>query len=56
MVIAGSEAWDSKVICDPTVVANRDRVTVWFGGGDVARPDQNIHGQIGVGELAAASN
>jgi predicted GH43/DUF377 family glycosyl hydrolase len=56
MVIAGEQAWDSKVLCDPTVIANNDRITVWFGGGDVARPDQNIHGQIGVGELAAASN
>jgi hypothetical protein len=26
-------------------------VRVWFGGGDVARPDQNIHGQIGAGVL-----
>ncbi len=51
MVIAGEQAWDSKVICDPTVIANGDRVTVWFGGGDVARPDQNIHGQIGLGTL-----
>jgi predicted GH43/DUF377 family glycosyl hydrolase len=51
MVIAGGEPWDSKVICDPTVIANRDRVTVWFGGGDVASPDQNLHGQIGLGTL-----
>ena len=51
MVIAGEQPWDSKVICDPTVIANGDRVTVWFGGGDVARPDQNIHGQIGLGTL-----
>jgi predicted GH43/DUF377 family glycosyl hydrolase len=56
MVIAGGEAWDSKVICDPSVIVNGDRVTVWFGGGDVARPDQNIHGQIGLGELAAEKN
>jgi len=28
---------------------------IWFGGGDVARPDQNIHGQIGVGTLTAES-
>jgi predicted GH43/DUF377 family glycosyl hydrolase len=54
MVIAGDQPWDSKVICDPTVIVNHDRVTVWFGGGDVARPDQNIHGQIGLGELTAA--
>jgi hypothetical protein len=54
-VIAGAESWDSKVICDPTVIANGDRVTVWFGGGDVARPDQNIHGQIGLAELTATN-
>lgn len=53
VVIAGSEAWDSKVICDPSVIAEGDRVVVWFGGGDVAAPDQNIHGQIGLGELIA---
>jgi predicted GH43/DUF377 family glycosyl hydrolase len=51
LVIPGEQPWDSKVICDPTVIAGRDRVTVWFGGGDVARPDQNIHGQIGLGTL-----
>jgi hypothetical protein len=28
-----------------------DGVRVWFGGGDVARPDQGLHGQIGVGML-----
>jgi predicted GH43/DUF377 family glycosyl hydrolase len=56
MVIAGEQAWDSKVICDPSVIANGDRVTVWFGGGDVARPDQNIHGQIGLATLTAESN
>ena len=54
-VVAGDQPWDAKVICDATVVANGDRVTVWFGGGDVARPDQNIHGQIGVGMLTAAN-
>jgi predicted GH43/DUF377 family glycosyl hydrolase len=53
VVIAGEQAWDSKVICDPTVIANGDRVTVWFGGGDVARPDQNIDGQIGLATLTA---
>jgi predicted GH43/DUF377 family glycosyl hydrolase len=51
LIIAGSEAWDSKVVCDPTVIVEPDRVRVWFGGGDVASPDQNLHGQIGYGEL-----
>jgi predicted GH43/DUF377 family glycosyl hydrolase len=54
MVIAGEQAWDSKVICDPAVITNRDQVTVWFGGGDVAHPDQNIDGQIGIATLIAA--
>jgi predicted GH43/DUF377 family glycosyl hydrolase len=53
--ISGEQSWDSKVICDPTVIASGGRVMVWFGGGDVARPDQNIHGQIGVATLVAAS-
>jgi hypothetical protein len=26
-------------------------IRVWFGGGDVPRPDQGLHGQIGVGSL-----
>jgi predicted GH43/DUF377 family glycosyl hydrolase len=47
----GSEAWDSKVLCDPTVLIDHERIRVWFGGGDVASPDQNLHGQIGWGEL-----
>ena len=48
----GAEPWNSKVICDPEVEVHRDRVRVWFGGGDVASPDENLHGQIGVGELS----
>jgi hypothetical protein len=26
-------------------------VRVWFGGGDVASPDENLHGQIGLAIL-----
>ena len=48
----GTEAWDSKVICDPTVVVDGGRILVWFGGGDVASPDENLHGQIGFATLA----
>lgn len=49
--IAGGEAWDSVVVCDPAVEVLPDSVRVWFGGGDVASPDQNLHGQIGMGIL-----
>ena len=51
LTISGGEPWDSQVICDPTVIVEGDRVRVWFGGGDVASPDENLHGQIGYGEL-----
>ena len=47
----GTQPWDSKVLCDPTVLATGDTITVWFGGGDVASPDENLHGQIGSATL-----
>jgi predicted GH43/DUF377 family glycosyl hydrolase len=50
-VFSGASAWDSKVICDPTVVVNGNQIDVWFGGGDVASPDENLHGKIGFGVL-----
>jgi len=50
-VIAGDQPWDSKVICDPSVILDGDTVRVWFAGGDVPSPDQDLHGQIGVATL-----
>jgi predicted GH43/DUF377 family glycosyl hydrolase len=50
-VFSGSESWNSKVLCDPTVIATGSEVRVWFGGGDIARPDENLNGQIGFGVL-----
>ena len=50
--IAGTESWNKEVVCDPSVELTSDgSVRVWFGGGDVAAPDQGVHGQIGVGIL-----
>ncbi len=55
--IQGAEPWDAQVVCDPSVVVLGDgRVSVWFGGGDVASPDENLNGQIGVGYLVEALN
>jgi predicted GH43/DUF377 family glycosyl hydrolase len=51
LVISGQAAWDSQVVCDPTVEVEADGVRVWFGGGDRASPDENLDGQIGVGIL-----
>jgi predicted GH43/DUF377 family glycosyl hydrolase len=48
---SGSERWNNKVICDPSVLVEGDSIRVWFGGGDVASPDENLHGQIGVATL-----
>ena len=51
-VVSGMQPWDSQVVCDPSVELMPDgSVRVWFGGGDVARPDQNLHGQIGFATL-----
>lgn len=51
VVFSGASAWDSKVICDPTVLVDNRQIRVWFGGGDVARPDEHLNGQIGYGTL-----
>ncbi len=53
-VFAGAEDWDSKVMCDPSVLLNGTDIGVWFGGGDVASPDENLNGQIGFGVLRPA--
>jgi len=53
LVIAGGSAWDGKVVCDPSVEVADGEVRVWFGGGDVASPDENLNGQIGYGVLRA---
>jgi predicted GH43/DUF377 family glycosyl hydrolase len=50
-VFSGAHAWDSKVMCDPTVLVENGRIRVWFGGGDKASPDENLNGQIGYGIL-----
>src|SRR5579862_867191 len=49
--IEGSESWDREVVCDPTIEITPQGIRVWFGGGDVRSPDQNLHGQIGLGFL-----
>jgi len=41
--------WASKVICDTTLYpADGGKWNVWFGGGSVADPAQNIEGGIGM--------
>lgn len=53
-VMTGTEPWNAKVICDPTVLPPLQPGgpwRIWYGGGDVAHPAENIHGQIGYAEL-----
>jgi predicted GH43/DUF377 family glycosyl hydrolase len=50
-VFAGAEAWDARTVCDPSVWVEGETVHVWFGGGDTASPDENLHGRIGYGRL-----
>ncbi len=52
--IAGDRPWDREVVCDPTLEVTPTEIRVWFGGGDVASPDQNLHGQIGLGVLRSS--
>jgi predicted GH43/DUF377 family glycosyl hydrolase len=52
-VLAGEQPWNRKVICDPTVLPGDGGWHVWFGGGDVASPDERLNGQIGYAFLRA---
>lgn len=50
--IAGGQPWNRSVVCDPTVWAAGGQIRLWFGGGDVARPDEGLDGQIGLATLS----
>lgn len=50
-VTVGNASWDKEVVCDPTVLDQNGSIRLWFGGGDVARPDENLNGQIGSGSI-----
>lgn len=40
--------WNSEVICDTTLMLVDDDIWCWYGGGNVASPDQELNGKIGV--------
>jgi predicted GH43/DUF377 family glycosyl hydrolase len=54
-VLRGASSWDSKVVCDPTVLVEGDRVRIWYGGGDSPKPDERLNGQIGYAELLSTA-
>jgi len=51
VVFAGTESWNSKVLCDPTVLVENGIIRVWFGGGNAPQDAENLNGQIGYGTL-----
>jgi len=55
-VIAGQQAWNTEVVCDPEVGRGSSAINVWFGGGNVRSPDENLNGQIGAGTLTPVSD
>jgi hypothetical protein len=38
-------------MCDAEVDHGVSAVNIWFGGGNVRSPDENLNGQIGAGTL-----
>jgi len=54
-VLAGDQAWNAKVLCDPEVEVLPGHVRVWFGAGDLAHPAENVNGQIGMAILRMGS-
>jgi predicted GH43/DUF377 family glycosyl hydrolase len=55
-VFAGQEQWNSEVICDAEVDHGASAINIWFGGGNVRKPDENLNGQIGAGTLMPVSD
>jgi len=50
-VYSGSAPWMSRVTCDPSVIVEGGAIRVWFGGGNLPSPDENLNGQIGLALL-----
>jgi len=50
-VLRGTEPWNKAVLCDATVLIEDGKARIWFGGGDLPKPDERLNGQIGYAEL-----
>ncbi|MBN8731847.1 MAG: hypothetical protein J0L64_14990 [Acidobacteria bacterium] len=51
-VLAGTADWMAKVVCDPHVEpGEQGGFRLWFGGGSVAHPAENVAGAIGYATL-----
>ena len=48
IVDLSGNTWNNQVICDTTMLENSDGdIIVWYGGGNVPSPDENLNGMIG---------
>ena len=51
-VFAGTAPWMAQVVCDPHVEPGNDgTLRIWFGGGSIPHPAENIAGAIGYATL-----
>ena len=50
-ILRGDQPWNSAVVCDATVLVENGKARIWFGGGDLPKPDERLNGQIGYAEL-----
>lgn len=46
-VHSGEEQWNDAVVCDATFLTEEGRLRVWYGGGAIPSPDENLDGAIG---------
>lgn len=53
IVDLSENTWNNQVVCDTTLLENNEGgYYVWYGGGNVPSPDQNLNGKIGLFEIS----
>ena len=46
-ILSGQLPWNEAVVCDATFLVEGAQLSVWYGGGSVPSPDENLSGAIG---------
>lgn len=55
-LFTGNTDWNRQVICDTTFLLCMGDLNVYYGGGDVASPDENLNGSIGLFKVDITQN
>jgi predicted GH43/DUF377 family glycosyl hydrolase len=55
-LLDGFSDWNSRVVCDPAIWRDQERILVWFGGGNQPSPDENLNGQIGLAWIGGGAD